>query len=165
MDDLYFNSGTSLQPKYPSVEAYATQFAKQIKPACAVVFDGNPLIPQPPTNDGRLEFQKKWLNAPLTQHQLSSIDCHLVPGTGFYTVTASGKVRFDESGKSRLGESSELIPQTGTASKPRTVWGSWFGFSLYMVVDETVVQNKEIESINTFNYRITYVPDYSIICI
>lgn len=165
LDDLYFTSGVTVQQKYPTIEAYATQFAKQIKPACAIIFDGNPLIPQSPANDGRLEFQKKWLNTPLTNHTINSFDCHLVPGTGLFTISTSGKVRFDESGRSRLGETADIISQNDMSSKPRVNYGPWFGFTLYMVVDEAIVQNNDFEAINTFNYRITYAPEDSMICI
>lgn len=162
LDLQYYSSGPSAQPQYPSVEGYATKFATQLKPACAIIVDGNPLIPQPPANDARLEFQKNWLASPLTSHQMSAFDCHLIPGTGLYSICVNGKVRFDESGKSRLGESSDLIQPT-TQTKPRPIWGSWFGFSLNLVVDEAVARTDEAETINTFNYRITFKPHDSVV--
>ncbi|KAF7584142.1 putative mRNA transport regulator [Clavispora lusitaniae] len=154
LDLSYYSSGFA-QPQYANVEAYATQFGKQIKPSAAVIVDGNPIIPS--ANDARLEFQKKWLASPLTNHSLSSFDCHLVPGTGMYTVILNGKVRFDESGRSRLGESSDLVPAAANA-KPRPIWGSWFGFNANLVIDQTVAQNDEVECINSFNYRLTFKP-------
>lgn len=165
LDLLYFPSGTNTQPPFPNVEAYATQFGKQLKTTCAIIFDGHPLIPQPPANDSRLEFQKKWLACPLTSHQIGSFDCHLIPGTGLYTVNVYGKVRYDESGKSRLGESADLVQPNDAPTKPRPLWGSWYSFNLNMVIDEAVARSPEIELINSFNYRITFKPDDSLICI
>lgn len=158
LDNQY--QGPSQQ--FPNVEAYATQFGKQLKPQCAIIMNGKPLIPT--NNDAKLEFQKKWLLSPLSFHQLNSFDCHLIPGTGAFIINASGKVRFDESGRNRLGESADLVnPMNNSTVKPRPVWGSWFGFDLNLTVDETIMNNPEIESINSFNYRFTYKPDDSVI--
>lgn len=162
LDLQYFSLGPGAQAQYPNVEAYATQFAKQLKPATSIVVDGKPLIPESPAADARLEFQKKWLASPLTNHQMSSFDCHLVPGTGLYTVIVNGKVRFDESGRSKLGETSDLIQPT-TPAKPRPIWGPWFGFNLNLVVDEMVVTNDEAQTVNVFNYRITFKPHDSVV--
>lgn len=156
LDLLYFSSGYD-QPQFANVEVYATCFAKQIKPSAAVIMNGNPLIPQAPANDARLEFQKQWLLSPLTNHLISSFDCHLIPGTGLYSVILNGKVRFDESGRSRLGESSEIVPASAN-TKPRPIWGSWYGFNANLVVDQAVAQNDEAEIISCFNYRITFKP-------
>jgi len=162
LDLQYFSLAPQAQPQYPNVEAYATLFAQQLKQTAAVIVDGNPLIPEPPTNDARLEFQKKWLAAPLTSHQMSSFDCHLVPGTGLYTVIVNGKVRFDESGRSRLGETSDLV-QPSTPVKPRPIWGPWFGFNLNLAVDESVVSNSDAQTVNLFDYRITFKPQDSVV--
>ncbi|CUM67018.1 uncharacterized protein PRCAT00004706001 [Priceomyces carsonii] len=155
--DLQYRTPTN---QYPNVEAYATQFAKQLKPACAIIVNGKPLIPT--NNNAKLEFQKKWLAVPITSHQLNSYDCHLIPGTGTYVINLGGKLRFDESGKNRLGESADLIGQN-TAKTSRPIWGSWFGFNLNLVVDESLVANNDAEVINSFNYRITYKPGDSVI--
>lgn len=148
--------------QFPNVESYATQFGKQLKPQCAIIMNGKPLIPT--SNDAKLEFQKKWLLSPLTFHQLNSFDSHLIPGTGTFVINASGKVRFDESGRNRLGETSDLIhPINNATVKGRPVWGSWFGFNLNLIVDESILNNPESESINSYNYRFTYKPDDSVI--
>lgn len=148
--------------QFPNVESYATQFGKQLKPQCAIIMNGKPLIPT--NNDAKLEFQKKWLLSPLTFHQLNSFDSHLIPGTGTFVINASGKVKFDESGRNRLGETSDLIhPINNATVKGRPVWGSWFGFNLNLIVDETILNNPESESINSCNYRFTYKPDDSVI--
>ncbi|KAM9898265.1 hypothetical protein OXX79_006407 [Metschnikowia pulcherrima] len=161
--DLQLQTGSSAQPQYPSVEAYATQFAKQLKPASAIVINGNPLIPSPPTQDARLEFQKQWLSSPASNHQMTSFDTHLVPGTGLYTIIAHGKVRFDESGRSRLGETADLVQSP--AQKARALWGPWFGFNLSLIVDQAAATNDDIESINTWNYRVTYKPHDSVVAL
>lgn len=96
---------------------------------------------------------------------MSSYDAHLIPGTGLYSVTVNGKVRFDEGGKSRLGESADLVQTPNGPAKPRPIWGSWYGFNMNMMIDEAVVRGSEAELINSFNYRITYKPDDSIISI
>lgn len=148
--------------QFPNVESYATQFGKQLKPQCAIIMNGKPLIPT--NNDAKLEFQKKWLLSPLTFHQLNSFDSHLIPGTGTFVINASGKVKFDESGRNRLGETSDLIhPINNATVKGRPVWGSWFGFNLNLIVDESILNNPESEAINSYNYRFTYKPDDSVI--
>lgn len=77
-------------------------------------------------------------------------------------INSTGKVRFDESGRNKLGQSPDLItPGNDVMKKP--VWGSWFGFCLNMVVDESVISNDEAEVINNFNYRITYKPPDSVV--
>lgn len=162
LDLQYFSLGPQAQPQYPNVEAYATLFAKQLKPSTSIIVDGNPLIPDSPATDARLEFQKKWLASPLTNHMMSSFDCHLVPGTGLYTVIVNGKVRFDESGRSRLGESSDLVQST-VPQKPRPIWGPWFGFNVNLVIDEAVVSNNEAQIVNVFDYRITFKPHDSVV--
>lgn len=142
----------------PTVEAYATQFAKQLKPSSAIVLNGNPIV----SGDLKLEFQKKWLSTPLTSHLLTNFDCHIIPGTGIIMITATGKVRFDESGNSRLSQLASLIPPPMNEVKKPT-WSSWFGFFLNMVVDESLLANGEAELINNFDYRITFKPNDSVI--
>lgn len=154
--------GTTTQPRYQSVEQYATQFGRQLKPSSAIVFNGHPLAPQPPANNARLEFQKKWLACPNSKHTLSSFDCHLIPGTGLFNIIVNGKVSFDESGRSRLSESADVPPDPQT-QPPRALWGPSFSFCLNMVVDEAVASNKEAEVINAFNYRLVFKPHDSLV--
>lgn len=144
---------------YPNVEAYATQFVKQLKPSSGVIFNGNPII----SNDAKLEFQKKWLSTPLTNHQINNFDCQIIPGSSTVLINVTGKVRFDESGRNRLNELADLININLNANTKRTVWGSWFGFYLHLVTDESILNNNQIESINNFDYRITYKPKDSVI--
>lgn len=156
LDALYYSQTN--QPQFPSVEAYATQFAKQLKPTCAIIINGSPVIPEPPANDSRLAFQKKWLQLPSTLHQITSVDGHLIPGTGQFSLIVSGKVRFDESAMSRLGESAEIEPP-----QRRMLWGPWCIFHLSIMADESIAQGSQTELINTFNYRIVYSPPDSVV--
>lgn len=163
MDLQLLQPNSANHPQFPSVESYATSFAKQLKPAASIVIDGVPLVPVPPSNDARLEFQKKWLACPSTQHQMTSFDTHLIPGTGLYTVIANGKVRFDESGRSRLGETADLVAPAQPST--RFLNGPWYGFNLNMVVDQAVSANDESEVISSFNYRVTFKPHDSVVCL
>ncbi|CCE88494.1 Piso0_002002 [Millerozyma farinosa CBS 7064] len=154
--DLQYQSPSQ---QFANIESYATQFGKSLKPSTAIVINGKPVIA--PNNDAKLEFQKKWLMTPLTTHQLNSFDAHLIPGTGVFVINASGKVRFDESGRNRLGETADL--QNIGDVRGRSVWGSWFGFNINLVVDESVVNGAEEDTINSYNYRFTYKPDDSVV--
>lgn len=155
--DLQYQSPSS---SFPSVEAYATQFAKQLKPTSAVMVNGTPVIPT--QNDARLEFQKSWLQTPLTLHQITSFDTHIIPGTGTYVILASGKVKFDDSGRNRLGETADLVANPITTQK-RSFNGSAYGFSLTLVVDQAQITNTEAQLIDSFNYRVTHKPHDSIV--
>lgn len=76
----------------------------------------------------------------------------------------SAKVRFDQSGRNRLGESADLFQENNSIvskTNQRPIWGSWFGVDVNLVVDENVMQDGEI--INSMDYRFTYVPNDSII--
>ncbi|KAK6458535.1 nuclear pore RNA shuttling protein Mtr2 [Scheffersomyces xylosifermentans] len=157
--DIQYNSPTT---QFPNVESYATQFAKSLKPSSAVIVNGTPLIPTT-NNDSKLEFQKKWLQAPNSFHQLNSYDCHLIPGTGTFIINLSAKVKFDESGKSKLGESADLIQDNNAARNNRPLWGSWFGVNIILVVDEVVINHSEGEVINSLDYRFTFKPEDSVV--
>lgn len=120
------------------------------------------MAPKPPANDARLEFQKKWLASPLSKHTLTSFDCHLIPGTGLFNILASGKVSFDESGRSRLGVTAD-VPENSQQQPPRSLWGPGFGFSVSMVIDESIATAPDSEVVNTLNYRLVYKPHDSLI--
>lgn len=144
------------------MESYATQFGKQLKRTSAVIINGSPIVPTP-NSDSKLEFQKKWLASPLSSHQLNSFDCHLIPGSGTFVINASCKVKFDESGRNRLGESADLVNDPSPKAGSRVIWSSWFGVNINLVVDESVTTNSNAEIINSVDYRITYKPSNSIV--
>ncbi|EGW32701.1 mRNA transport regulator MTR2 [Spathaspora passalidarum NRRL Y-27907] len=147
---------------FPNVEAYATQFASNVKRDCAIIVNGKPIIPTP-QEDARLQFQKKWLATPLSSHQLTSFDCHLIPGTGTFIVNFCAKVKFDQSGRNRLGESADLITDNSIGRTVRPIWGSNFGLNVNLVVDESVINNSKGEIISSLNYRFTYIPEDTIL--
>lgn len=155
--DLSFTLPSNL---FPLVEAYATRLGAAIKRASALVVNGAPIIPQAPETDSRLEFQKRWLQAPLSQHSLTYYDCHIIPGTGTILVNSGGKVRFDESGRSRLGATADLSASAAPSAPVKPLWSLWIGYSMNLMVDETSVMNlvKE-ETINSLDYRFTYIPE------
>ncbi|CAI5759082.1 unnamed protein product [Candida verbasci] len=158
----FLNSLDSQYQPTSNVANYALQFGSSLKRTSALILNGKPIIPTP-QEDSKLTFQKKWLSTPLTSHQLTSYDAHLIPGTGQFIINFSAKVKFDQSGKNRLGESADLIKEpttvTNANSKPRPIWGSWNGIIGNLVVDETL-QN---ECINSLDYRLTYIPQDSIL--
>lgn len=134
------------------------------------------LINSSPLAD-KQQFHQYWLKLPLTQHRLSSFDYHAVPGLDVTSVVATGKVRFDESGKNKLNESADLVQPTvamnmsSGAAASRPIWGSWFGFTLVLAVDSTkvvpggqasaaAVANQEC--VNSFNYKVNYIPSDSV---
>lgn len=136
------------------------------------------LINSSPLAD-KQQFHQYWLKLPLTQHRLSSFDYHAVPGLDVTSVVVTGKVRFDESGKNKLNESADLVQpsipmtmNTSTTTTSRPIWGSWFGFTIVLAVDSTkvvpggqasanAVANQEC--INSFNYKVNYIPSDSVI--
>lgn len=152
---------------FPTVEAYALQFGSTLKRTCAIIINGQPIIASP-HEDPKLQFQKKWLATPLSQHQLTGYDCHLIPGTGNMIINFSARVKFDQSGRTRLGESADLIHDNvgiARSSNTRAIWGSWFGVNATIIADESVVNNSEGEIINSLNYRFTYIPEDTIMSI
>lgn len=81
-------------------------------------------------------------------------------------ITFSAKVRFDQSGRNRLGESADLVHDNvgiTRSTSSRAVWGSWFGLNATIIVDELVINSSEGEIINSLNYRFTYIPEDTIL--
>lgn len=136
------------------LEQYLGELLPQLKHTSPVVLNGNPI-------GGKLAFQQHWVKFPLTQHLANSVDYHTIVGTGTVIVNVSGKVRFDESGKTRLGETAD-VPIHGlppTLSQGRPSWGSWYAFNANLILDETVFQSVNAELVNSFNWRIVYKPE------
>ncbi|CAN3483055.1 mRNA transport regulator Mtr2p [Diutina catenulata] len=148
---------------FSSVEHFASHFGKQIQPSCAIIVNGKPVVPT--SSDSRVEFQKKWLASPASQHTLTAFDCHIIPGTPTVVVTAQAKVKFDESGVTRLGESGDLLrPDNVTFTGNRnSTMGSFFGVCLTLVCDQSIMNSEEAEAISQLDYRITYKPPNSAI--
>ncbi|KAH3684453.1 hypothetical protein WICPIJ_004574, partial [Wickerhamomyces pijperi] len=69
------------------------------------------------------------------------------------------RVRFDESGRNRLGDTADLVP---VSRPPRPLYSPWFGVSLKLIADEQLNQTFECECISSFNYRITEKPESSV---
>ncbi|KAI5960094.1 MTR2 [Candida pseudojiufengensis] len=157
--DAQYNSTNS---NFLNVESYATQFGSNLKQNSAIIINGSPIIPNLQQNENsKLIFQKKWLNTPISFHQLTSFDCHLIPGTNTFIINFSGKVKFDQSGRNRLGENADLIQEPATIVKSnRPIWGSWFGINGNVVVDNNFGSTTSGggEIINSLDYRFTYVP-------
>ncbi|WLF79422.1 mRNA transport regulator mtr2 [Lodderomyces elongisporus] len=156
LDALYISPNQT----FTNVESYATQFGSSLKRSSAIIVNGQPIIPSP-TEDAKLQFQKKWLATPNSSHQLTSYDAHLIPGTNTFIINFAAKVKFDQSGKNRLGESADLVQDNNNLAKStRPIWGSWFGVNGNVVVDNNFAGNGEI--IDSLDYRFTYVPKDSV---
>ncbi|GMM31189.1 Mtr2 protein [Martiniozyma asiatica (nom. inval.)] len=129
-----------------------------------IIVHGNPISPT--------DFQNLWRNLPLTQHQLTSYDAHLLPGPngsvsqGHFVIMAHLKVRFDESGKNRSGDSGDIMGNnnvnTTNISSHRANWSHWFGVVLNCIVDASVVEGWERQCISSWDYRFTERPDSSV---
>ncbi|RCK66800.1 mRNA transport regulator MTR2 [Candida viswanathii] len=151
-----------------NIEQYALQLGSPLKRTSSIIVNGNPIIPSL-QEDSKLQFQKKWLLTPLSFHQLTSFDAHLIPGTGLFVVHFAAKVKFDQLGKNRLGESADLvhaqesIVNNGLNKGQRSVWGSWFGVDCNLIIDENFNESGLGEFINSLDYRFTYIPQDSII--
>ncbi|KAH3675153.1 hypothetical protein WICMUC_002809 [Wickerhamomyces mucosus] len=77
-----------------------------------------------------------------------------------------GKLRFDESGKNKLGETAEINSNgSGFINTNRNLWGSWIGFNAQLIIDEQGLINFQSEFINSLNWKIVYQPEDSMITI
>lgn len=113
-----------------------------------------------------------------TQHTLTSLDYHLIPGSGTLICNINGKVRFDESGRDKMGQDS--IIRQGNQNAPnnnnnisssssgsgggnrRHIWGPYFGISLQVVLADSIYSNQFQGVIQTFNYTVVYKPEDSL---
>lgn len=104
-----------------------------------------------------------------TQHTLTSLDYHVIPGSGTLICNINGKVRFDESGKDKMGQDS--IIRQGNQNGPnnnisnsnrRHIWGPYFGISLQLVLADSIYSNQFQGVIQTFNYTVVYKPEDSL---
>ncbi|ODV94439.1 hypothetical protein PACTADRAFT_71172 [Pachysolen tannophilus NRRL Y-2460] len=157
LDNQFITSPSQYQN---NVQLFKASILPQLKQQSAVIINGSPYA-------SKTQLQEIWSNLPISQHQLTSYDTHLIPGSGTFIISCSLKVRFDESGKTRLGESAELVQNNSHTGNTNVavvkLWSSWYGVNLNLVVDEIISSNTDVESINSFNYRFTYKPENSII--
>lgn len=157
--DLFQTLDKQFSPQL-NTDSYKSQFLPQLKPNSPVILNGNPI-------GGKLAFQEHWLKFPGSQHSITSLDYHSIPGTGTFIINLSGKVRFDETGKTKLGETADLgaAPIAIGSIGVRNVWGSWLGFNANLILDEIALQNPNSEVINSLNWKIVYRPDDSLVTI
>lgn len=111
-----------------------------------------------------IQFQSLWNSLPLSNHQITSCDIHYIPSgnganAGDFVILSHLKVRFDESGKNKLGDST-IITNTSTSSRP--LWSHWFGVSLTCIIDSNILNNINNQSISVWDYRFTENPSNSI---
>ncbi|SCU77590.1 LAMI_0A01662g1_1 [Lachancea mirantina] len=116
-------------------------------------------------------FLELWQSSVVqTQHVITGMDYHVIPGTGTLICSMSGKVRFDESGRDKTGMDA-VVPgaagNTGTtgagpSAKPRPLWGPYFGVSLQLVLDDRVLANDFNAVMSSLNYTMVYAPDDSL---
>lgn len=129
-----------------------------------IIINGNPF-------GSKEQFQQLWSKLPLSNHQVTSCDVHFLPtdsnsnnnssNNGQYIILAHLKVRFDESGKNKLGETASFNDSTNVSST-RNIWSHWFGVSLSLAVDSTIINNPNTESISIWDYRFTENPSSSL---
>lgn len=152
----------TLDTSVPNPQSIA-QILPQLHQHPRIIINGNPF-------GSKEQFQQLWASLPLSTHQVASCDVHFVPSIneqqiqpnqGQYVVLARLKVRFDESGRNKMGET-PLFNNTTTTSSTRALWSHWFGVSLSFVVDSTISNNFNTESISIWDYRFTENPVNSI---
>ncbi|KAL3229552.1 mRNA transport regulator MTR2 [Nakaseomyces bracarensis] len=98
-----------------------------------------------------------------TQHVLSALDYHVIPTGASNTIlcNVNCKVRFDESGRNKLGQDSVLENSSTMNNRPQ--WGSYFGVSLQICLEDRIFRNDFNGVITSLNYKIVYKPDDSLI--
>ncbi len=103
-----------------------------------------------------------------TQHIISALDFHVIPTGASNTIicNVNCKVRFDESGRDKMGQDS-VIPMGPSGAKRmnnnRPLWGSYFGVSLQLCLDDRIFRNDINGVITSLNYKIVYKPEDSLI--
>lgn len=141
-----------------------TQFLNLFNPSnCKVIVNSTPFA-QPTI------FLSTWQSDVVqTQHALTAVDYHVIPGSQTMICNVNCKVRFDESGRDKMGQDAN-VPPNGTIGsgsnnpKPnlRPLWGSYFGVSLQLIVDERIYGNDMNGVISGFNYSMIYRPEDSL---
>lgn len=113
-----------------------------------------------------------------TQHTLTALDYHVIPGSGTVVCNATAKVRFDESGRDKRGQDASVATPPGSAgsnsngnnrsrgnnnARQRQSWGPYFGVSMQLVLDERVYRNDMHGVIHSLTYTMVYKPEDSLI--
>lgn len=162
VEELLRSVLSSLDSQYtpPALpEQYLQQLAPQIRDQLPVIVNGTPV-------SGRVQFQQQWVQTPLTQHQLTGWDAHIVtlPASNIAVVNAQCRVKFDESARSRTGETALVNAAAVPNNAPqKPAWGLWHGVSLTLTVDLNALGSGYPQCIETINYRTTYKPELSIV--
>lgn len=133
---------------------------------CKVIINATPFA-QPAA------FLEQWeTGVTQTQHALTAVDYHVIPGSNSAVFNVNCKVRFDEGGRDRAGQDASIQQQPQHPQQPRNalnrtrpLWGSYFGVSLQMVVEERVLNKDPNGAILAFNYNMVYKPDDSLMTI
>lgn len=132
---------------------------------CKVVFNATPFAQLP-------LFLQMWQTQIVqTQHALTAVDYHVIPGSQTVVFNVNCKVRFDESGKDKMGQDAAVSPGEQKQQQPkhrpasRPLWGTYFGVSLQLVVDERLFSNDMNGVILAFNYNMIYKPDDSLMAV
>ncbi|QPG76074.1 hypothetical protein FOA43_003460 [Brettanomyces nanus] len=88
-----------------AADYYKSMILPQLLPQSRIIINGQPF-------GSKAQFQELWSTLPATQHQITSFDAHLLPTPEErqYIVLAHFKVRFDESGKNRFGQTADVLP-------------------------------------------------------
>lgn len=124
---------------------------------CKIIFNATPFA-QP------MQFLQMWQEGVVqTQHALNSVDFQVIPGSGTMVVNINSKVRFDESGRDKMGQDSLLDKGAPASSgRGRPIYGSYFGVSMQLVIDDRIFRNDFNGVISCFNYNMVYRPEDSL---
>ena len=146
---------------------------------CKIVFNSTPV-------SDAMSFLTMWQQQVVsTQHSLTSLDYHVIPGSGTLLCNVNARVRFDESGRDKQGQDalvvgagaggrsgpgsggSNVSNRSGSAGSGsrRPLWGSYFGVSLQLVIDDRIYRNDFNGVITGFNYKIVFKPEDSLMVV
>ncbi|QEU62194.1 Mtr2 [Kluyveromyces lactis] len=150
------------------------QFLQLFNPhQCKIIFNSQPF-------GQAVQFLQAWqTGVVLTQHVITAVDFHVIPGTGTLLCNVNCKVRFDESGKDKNGQDSTVPandqdsqsrPGQGSINsrsldKPRPIWGTYYGVSLQLVLEDRIFANDLNGVISSMNYTIVFKPSDSLMSI
>ncbi|BAO40554.1 mRNA transport regulator MTR2 [Kluyveromyces marxianus] len=144
------------------------QFLQLFNPQqCKIIFNSQPF-------GQAVQFLQAWqTQVVLTQHLVTAVDFHVIPGTGTLVCNVNCKVRFDESGKDKSGQDSTIPDAQGSTARPgsgsvnsatraRPIWGTYYGVSLQLVLEDRMFNNDMNGVISSMNYTIVFKPSDSL---